>query len=31
MTVLHRIVLPHLDGGVDDGSRSIRKANRIAN
>jgi hypothetical protein len=31
MTVLHRIVLPDLDGGVDDWFRSIRKPKMIAN
>ena len=31
MTVLHRIVLPHLDTGVDDGSRSISKLDSDTN
>ena len=31
MTVLHRIVLPHLDAGEDDGSRLIREVNLVAN
>jgi len=31
MTVLHRIVLPHLSRAEDDGSRLIREANLVAN